>query len=137
MYYLPLPYTVHSLYASYAYNVQQNDFADIFKLDEWNNISLVGIKMTIPIFSGGRNKAKVQQSKLDTQIAEENIKQAIQNFNQERQQTLKQFFTLQENCKIQLDNIEQINNIYKVSLLKYEEGLLSYRDWETDRKSVV
>lgn len=113
-----------SLYASYAYNVQQNDFADIFKLDEWNNISLVGIKMTIPIFSGGRNKAKVQQSKLDTQIAEENIKQAIQNFNQERQQTLKQFFTLQENCKIQLDNIEQINNIYKVSLLKYEEGLL-------------
>ena len=80
--------------------------------------------MTIPIFSGGRNKAKVQQSKLDTQIAEENIKQAIQNFNQERQQTLKQFFTLQENCKIQLDNIEQINNIYKVSLLKYEEGLL-------------
>lgn len=113
-----------SLYASYAYNVQQNDFGDIFKLDDWNNISLVGIKMTIPIFTGGRNKAKVQQSKLDTQIAEENIKQATQNFNQKQQQTLNQYYTVKENCKIQLDNIQQTNDIYKVSLLKYEEGLL-------------
>jgi len=113
-----------SLYASYAYNIQQNDFADVFKLDEWNNISLVGLKMTIPIFSGGRNKAKVQQTKLNYQIAEKNIEQATQNFNQERQQALNKFFTLQENCEIQFDNIEQTNDIYKVSLLKYEEGLL-------------
>ena len=113
-----------SLYASYAYNTQQNDFTDVFKLDEWNNISLVGLKMTIPIFSGGRNKAKVQQTKLNYQIAEKNIEQATQNFNQERQQALNKFFTLQENCKIQLDNIEQTNDIYNVSLLKYEEGLL-------------
>jgi outer membrane protein TolC len=113
-----------SLYASYAYNVQQNDFADVFKLDDWNNISLIGLKMTIPIFSGGRNKAKVQQIKLNYQIAEKNIEQATQNFNQERQQALNKFFTLQENCEIQFDNIEQTNDIYKVSLLKYEEGLL-------------
>lgn len=113
-----------SLYASYAYNVQQNDFGDVFKLDDWNNISLIGIKMTIPIFSGGRNKAKVQQSKLSYKITEKNIEQATQNYNQERQQALNKYFTLKENCEIQFDNIKQTDDIYKVSSLKYEEGLL-------------
>lgn len=112
------------LYASYAYNVQQNDFADVFKVNDWNNISLVGLKMTIPIFSGGRNKAKVQQSKLNSQIVEKNIEQATQNFNQERQQTLNKYFSLKENCEIQFDNIKRTDDIYNVSSLKYEEGLL-------------
>ena len=65
MYAIRSYYATLSVYASYGYNAQQDNFKDVFQSDNWNNQSLVGVKATIPIFSGGRNNEKVQQAKLN------------------------------------------------------------------------
>jgi len=117
-----------SVYASYGYNAQQDNFKDVFQSDNWNNQSLVGVKATIPIFSGGRNNEKVQQAKLNYKIAETNLAMAKQNYNQEKKETFNKYFELKKNCEIQHKSIKLSEDIYKVSLLKYQKGILSLTD---------
>ena len=117
-----------SLYASYGINVQQDHLKDMFLPENWNQILLLGFQTSIPIYSGGRNKAKIQQTRVNYMTAETNLAQAKLNETKKKNETYNKYLTLQQNRDIQLKNITLSSEIYKVSLLKYEEGLLPLTD---------
>jgi len=55
--YLP----VLSANAAFAYSAQSNEF----KLDEENKLWMVGVKLSLPIFTGGYRKAQVNKARID------------------------------------------------------------------------
>jgi outer membrane protein TolC len=60
----------------YQWNSMNNDFR--FSDYKWNPYSLVGVKLTIPVFSGGLKSSKIKQTRL-------NIEQlSLQRTNLER-----------------------------------------------------
>jgi len=113
-----------SLNAFYSY--QQNSYSSKFDfLDEarWFPTQTIGLNLSVPIFSGFERNNKVQQAKIDFEIAELVEKQLTQklqidiaNARSEYTFALSQFQTSKQNIKL-------AERIYHKMQTKYEEGV--------------
>lgn len=117
-----------SLYATYGFNAQRDEVRYMFPINDWNNVSMVGFKTSIPIFAGGRHKSKVQEAKINYQVAQTTYNQAQHKYNQEKTESILKFKTYQQNCKTQQNSVELSEDIYSATLLNYKEGLLPLTD---------
>jgi len=110
-------------YGSLSGSAQRNTFTIFSTGYGWYPTALVGAKVTMPIFTGLQRNAKNQQSKLSLQKAENNIEFIKKSIDLE----LSSSMTILQNASASLENqkknIALAEEVYRLSKLKYEQGL--------------
>lgn len=97
-------------------------------LSNWKNFSVIGLKANVPIFSGRRKDAQLQQSRLELENAKENqnlnigqLELQFQNANKQLQENIS---TLNSNK----ENMELAKRIYETSKFEYSKGVSALSD---------
>lgn len=109
-------------FASYQKNAQRKQF-DIFGGGSWFTTSLIGVRISVPIFDGFAKRARIDKAKLQLQQTNNNIeqlKQSIDNDVEQAKRNMKNAILTMDNQK---RNIELSEKVYRTTKLKYEQGL--------------
>ncbi len=120
-----------SLTGMYQWNAMNNDFK--FKNYNWTPYSIVGVSLTVPIFSGGSKYHKIKQ----TQVSMHQMDLQRDDTKRNLQLAVKQYLDNMKTCVKQFDaaqkGVEQANKGYKIAQKRYDTGagtLLEMNDSE-------
>jgi outer membrane protein TolC len=111
------------LYGSATANAyrQKFDFFDT-KLG-WYPTILVGATINIPIFDGLQKNYRIQQSKMNLLKADNNLKSIQQTIDLDRASAQINLQNASSTLEMQKKNIELAEEVYKVSKIKYDQGV--------------
>ena len=130
--YLPTAFA----YGSLSGSAQRNEF-DIFDTDKkWFPTSVIGAKITMPIFSGFQRHSKNQQAKLSLQKAENNIDFIKNSIDFEIASSTAILQNAASSLENQKKNILIAEDVVRVSKLKYEQGVGSNLEMITAETSL-
>lgn len=125
-----------ALYASYSQNAQRDKF-DFFDGNEpWFETSLVGLKLSVPIFDGLDKKYKMQNAEIGLQQAELNQQTTTQGILLEIEKAKTEYLNAKNDLTNQDSTIALSEKIYQVSLIKYKEGVGSSLEITTAESSL-
>jgi outer membrane protein TolC len=114
-------------FASYSKNAQRQKF-DFFGKGDWFTTSLIGVKISIPIFDGFARRARIENAKLALQKINNSLEQAKQNMDYEVatiRDKMKTSILILDNQK---QNIKLAEDVYNTTKKKYEQGLGSNQE---------
>jgi len=104
-------------------NAQRDEF-NFFNPDEpWFFTSATGLSMKVPILSSGYRKSRVSQAKIDLEKIRNTKEQVSDGLLLSITQSRAEFKTALENYMREQQNVELSLDIYKKTLIKYNEGL--------------
>jgi len=116
-----------ALYGNYYKNAQRNKF-NFFNDGQWFTSSLIGMKISVPIFDGFAKAARVNKTKLELQQTNntmEQLKAAIDNDVVQANLKFSSSIITMDNQK---KNMELAAKVYNTTKLKYEQGLGSNQE---------
>ena len=114
-------------FGSYSKNAQRSKF-NFFNNDEWFTTSLVGVKISLPLFDGFKKNALIQQSRYELQKTQNNIEQLKQNIDYDVEQSRIKMTSALLTMDNQKQNITLAENVYNTTKKKYEQGLGSNQE---------
>jgi outer membrane protein TolC len=114
-------------FGSYSKNAQRSAF-NFFNKDEWFTTSLVGVKISMPLFDGFKKNALIQQSKYELQKTQNSIEQLKQNIDYDVEQSRIKMTSALLTMDNQKKNTELAENVYNTTKKKYEQGLGSNQE---------
>lgn len=114
-------------FASYSKNAQRSSF-NFFNKGDWFTTSIVGFKMSIPIFDGNSRNAHIQQSRLELEKTRNTIEQLKQNIDYDVEQSRIKMTSALLTVDNQKKNITLAENVYNTTKKKYEQGLGSNQE---------
>lgn len=114
-------------FASYSKNAQRNTF-DFFGRGDWFTTSLIGVKISVPVFDGFARRAKIENAKLTLQKANNNLEQAKQNMDYEVATIRDKMKTAVLTLDNQKQNIKLAEEVFNTTKKKYEQGLGSNQE---------
>lgn len=130
--YLPTAFA----YGSFSGGAQRNEF-DIFDTDKkWYPTSVIGAKVTMPIFSGFQRHAKNQQAQLSLLKAENNLEFIKRSIDLELASATTILKNASSSLENQKKNIEIAEEVVRVSKLKFEQGVGSNLEMITAETSL-
>jgi outer membrane protein TolC len=89
---------------------------------------IVGLSLSIPLFSSGQRFSKVKQAKLDLEKTQLSKEQASAGLILEFNSSLNTYETAQKNYTTNKESMELSQKIYDKSIIKYKEGIISSMD---------
>ena len=112
-----------SLFGSASANAFRDKF-DFFDTKQgWYPTTLIGAKINVGIFDGLQTHHRVQQSKLEILKADNNLKMMQQGIDLEMTSAKTNLLNASSSLDTQKKNIELAESIYKITKLKYEQGV--------------
>lgn len=114
-------------FGSYSKNAQRSAF-NFFNKDEWFTTSLIGLKVSVPLFDGFKKNALIQQSRYELQKTQNNIEQLKQNIDADVEQARIKMTSALLTLDNQKKNITLAESVYNTTKLKYEQGLGSNQE---------
>jgi len=112
-------------YGSFNKNAQRDEF-DVFDFStghDWYPISIIGVTLSVPIFSGGQKYYKLQQSKLSMMMTENNIRHFENAIQLEVSAAVVNYNNSISSLSIQKRNLELAQGVFEVAKKKYEQGV--------------
>jgi outer membrane protein len=109
-------------FGSYQKNAQRTEF-DFFKSQPWFTTSVVGLKVSAPLFDGNARNSKISKAKLDLQKLNNNLAQSKASIDYEVNAArikMKSALLTIDNQKL---NTILAEKVYNTSKKKYEAGL--------------
>ncbi|MEQ8908397.1 MAG: TolC family protein [Vicingaceae bacterium] len=110
------------------YSYQQNSFSNEFNFfsdSRWFPTQVIGLNVSVPIFSSlGRNQ-RVQQAKLDYQMTNIAKKQVEQQLLIQAENAKSEYTFALNQYQTRKDNLELAERIYQKTKTKYDEGVSS------------
>ena len=114
-------------FGNYYKNAQRNKF-NFFNNGPWFTSSLVGVKLSVPIFDGFAKAARVSKAKLELEKTNNNLEQLKSSIdNDVTQATLKMTSSLLT-MDAQKQNMELAEKVYNTTKIKYDQGLGSNQE---------
>ncbi len=123
-------------FGSYTLNASRNDF-DIFEDHPWYRTTIVGVKLSVPIFDGFQKANRVKQARREVQKAENSIQSLTQGLQLEVLQSRTALINSLASLETQKQNRALATDIARITKLKYEQGVgssLEVMDAETSLK---
>ena len=117
-----------NLYASVNYMNQSNTFYLFGKPSDWFNTSVVGIRLSVPVFSGLQKHYKVSQTRVELEkvrVTEDDTKRLIRINSQDAERKL---FNSIEAEKRQRENMKVAERVYAISQEQYSKGIIPLTD---------
>ena len=115
-----------SMYARYGATSLNNEFAKSFS--NWFDFSTVGLKVSVPIFSGYRKLSQLKQAeisllnaKANMQISANNLQLSFKNSNAQLQKS-------QSDLVINRENLYFAKQVFESSDLEYQKGVSTLSD---------
>lgn len=112
-----------TLVANFGYNTGTEDFTNIVNLNRWNPLGAFGVNFTIPIFDGLRKYHTIQKSKVQMQQLKLQSSYLENSIDLEIEQARVNLNNSVEQMENQLENYELAQEVYRVSKIKYQEGV--------------
>ncbi len=109
-------------FASYSKNAQRNSF-NFFNKGDWFTTSIVGFKMSVPIFSGFSRNSQIQKARLELEKTKNSTTQLKQNIDADIEQSRTKMVSAMLTVDNQKKNIELAQKVYTTTKIKYEQGL--------------
>lgn len=130
--YLPLAYA----YGSFSGAAQRNEF-DIFDTDKkWYPTSVIGAKVTMPIFTGLQRHAKNQQAQLSVLKAENDMDFIKKSIDLELASATAVLQNASSSLENQKKNIAIAEDVVRVAKVKYDQGVGSNLEMITAETSL-
>jgi len=105
------------------------DAANLFKSSvPWLPSSIIGLNITVPIFSSGQRMAKVRQAQFEYEKAENNQKQAVQLLQKGYITAVGDMQTSVDQLKNDQENKQLAKRIYEKTVIKYNNGITGSTD---------
>lgn len=101
---------------------QRNKF-DFFSQQKWYPSSLIGLKISTPIFQGFARNAQINRAKFELEQVQNNMNLLKLSVDNELERARLQFQTALTAMDFQHRNMELAENVYKTTVKKYEQGL--------------
>jgi outer membrane protein TolC len=108
--YLP----VLSAFGNYSKNAQRQKF-DFFKGGQWFTTSLIGLKLSVPIFDGFAKSSRVQKAKIEVQRTNNNIEQLKSSIDNDVAQARLKITASVVTMDNQKRNIELAEKVYNTT----------------------
>ena len=109
-----------SLYGKYGGNAYGSDFFPT--LSNWYDYSVIGVKATIPIFSGFKKQSQFAQSKLSLASLELTNKLNLQTYKLNIQNASTNIVSTYTNLKKAKENLQLAREMMDASTVEYREG---------------
>jgi outer membrane protein TolC len=116
-----------ALYGNYYKNAQRNSF-DFFDKGPWFTSSLIGMKISVPIFDGFAKAARVSKAKLELEKTSNNIEQLKANIDNDVAQARLKITSALLTMDNQKKNMELAEKVFNTTKKKYEQGLGSNQE---------
>jgi len=118
---------VISLFGSYAKNAQRNSF-NFFNEGDWFTSSIVGVKMTVPIFEGFAKKARIETARLNLEKSKNDLQLAKESMDYDVIQARIKFKSAVLTADVQSQNIRLAEEVFNTTRKKYDQGLGSNQE---------
>ncbi len=92
---------------------------------DMNPNHLIGLNLSVPIFSSGIRKAQLATSKVNYDIASRNLEMVKDQLELQKKQLLYTYQNALDNYLTQKENVDVARRVYKSIQNKYEQGLSS------------
>ena len=109
-------------FGSYSKNAQRTSF-NFFNKGDWFTTSLVGIRMSIPIFDGFKRAGQIQLARLELQKTKNTVEQLKQSIDHDVATARINMTTALLTMDNQKRNIELAEAVYNTTKKKFEQGL--------------
>lgn len=114
-------------YGNYYKNAQRNKF-DFFGKGQWFTSSLIGVKLSVPIFDGFAKAARLSKARLESDKTNNNIEQLKSSIDNDVQQSILTITSALATMDNQWQNMKLAEQVYNTTKLKYEQGLGSNQE---------
>ncbi|NOU46369.1 MAG: TolC family protein [Bacteroidales bacterium] len=114
-------------YARFGTQALSDDFNSA--TDKWDGFSSIGLKLSVPIFSGFRRMSQVNQSILSTSNAKENRKLIMQNFQLQFQNSGTKLLSSYTSLINNKENLALAKDVMESVQLQYQKGTASLSDF--------
>ncbi|MDA7768183.1 TolC family protein [Flavobacteriales bacterium] len=111
-------------FASYSKNAYRNEF-DFFDEGKWYPSNVIGIKANLTLFDGLARISRIQQAKINLEKARNNQAQTSEYLQLAYEMALSNYITAFNSQEQTANSLELSKKIYRKTLLKYKEGLVS------------
>jgi outer membrane protein TolC len=109
-----------SMYGKYGGNAFGSDFVPA--MSNWFDYSTIGVKATIPIFSGFKKKSQLEQSKLNLASQKLTNKLNLQTYQLNVENASTQIVSAYTNLKKNKENLQLAKEMMDASTIEYREG---------------
>lgn len=113
-----------SAFVNYNNIYQNNNFGSLYNQDYPS--SQTGLRLTIPVFQGGRRIQNLKKAVLQDRRLDLDIIQTKNTINTEYQQALALYKTNLNDWKTYRENVELSKDVYNTIKLQYNEGIKTY-----------
>ena len=117
-----------SAFVNAGYSGYGEKFEFLTKNQEWYGSSLLGVSMSIPIFSSGMRSAATQRAKIDLEIAKEELTQTEQQLKFEIANAKSNYRFAIEEYENKRQNLNLAERIEQKNQTKFFEGIASSFD---------
>lgn len=117
-----------NLIASMNYLNQSNTYYFFGKSTDWFNTSLVGLRFSVPVFSGLQKRNRVNQSKIELDqlhVTEDNTLRVLRVTSRDAANHLSNAIKDEER---QRENMRLAERVYSISQEQYQKGVISLTD---------
>jgi outer membrane protein len=114
-------------FASYQKNAQRATF-DLFGKGDWFSTSLVGLKVSVPIFDGFSRKAKISKAKFEIEKTKNSLEQLEQSIDYDVTNARIKMKSALATIDNQKQNVVLAEKVYNTTKKKYEAGLGSNQE---------
>jgi outer membrane protein TolC len=116
-----------ALYGNYYKNAQRNAF-NFFNNGPWFTSSLIGMKLSVPIFDGFAKASRVSKAKLELEKTNNNMEQLKANIDNDVAQARLKINSAVVTMDNQKQNMELAEKVFNTTKKKYEQGLGSNQE---------
>lgn len=114
-------------FGSYSKNAQRTKF-DFFGDGRWFSTSIIGLKISVPIFEGFAKRSRITKAKLELEKTNNNIEQLKNSIDNEIFQANTNMTSAILTVDNQKKNMLLAEQVYNTTKLKYEQGLGSNQE---------
>ncbi len=106
-----------------AFSYQQSTFGETVNYSKWYDNYFLAVQLSVPVFGGFGNNAKIQKAKI-TQIKTENSIANVENLlTLEVFQAKQKYLRAEEYVLQQKENLALADKIVNITMIKYKEGV--------------
>jgi outer membrane protein len=109
--------------ANLGANTSSNKFSNLTVSDRWFNYSLIGARLSLPVYDGFNKRYQAQQKKLSIEQTQNSIKQLEQSIDFQVNQGNATYANSIESLRNQERNLVLAREVSRVAKIKYQRGV--------------
>ena len=114
-------------FGSYSKNAQRQSF-NFFNKGDWFTTSLIGVKISVPIFDGFARRARIENAKLTLEKSNNNLQQGKESMDNDVVQARIKMKSAILTADNQKQNIQLAEDVFNTTRKKYDQGLGSNQE---------